>query len=182
VSGVTTWLARWFRRLAAVALLGGLIALLAWLRTPERISDADGTPVHVMDGDSLRIGDRVVRLQGVDAVELRQSCADGEGGQWSCGLEARDALEALVARGGLRCLSGEQDCYRRAVARCSTKELRDIAARLVAQGWAVSGTGRNDGRYLAEQAEAKDAGRGIWRGPFARPADWRAMHPRPIED
>ena len=170
---------RLLRRVGGLLLLAGLLLLLAWLRTePEQLIDAGGARVHVMDGDSLRIGERVVRIEGIDAVELRQLCADGDGGEWSCGLEARSALEAMVAKGGLVCASSEQDRYRRAVARCRTMAVRDIGSALVAQGWAVSGDGRGDGRYLVQQVAAQAGARGIWRGTFQRRADWRAGHAR----
>jgi endonuclease YncB( thermonuclease family) len=172
------WLWRWVRRVPALLLLAGLLALLAYLRTPEQFSDADGARVYVMDGDSLRIGPRIIRLAGIDAVELHQLCEGADKAQWSCGLEAREALRDLVARGDLACASSGGDRYGRAIAQCSAQGSRNLAADLAALGWAVSGDGRGDGRYLAEQAEAKAAARGIWRGTFQRPAEWRAAHPR----
>ena len=38
------------------------------------------------------------------------------------------------------------------------------------------GFGRSDYQELQDEAEA--AKRGIWRGSFERPADWRAANPR----
>jgi len=35
--------------------------------------------VHVIDGDSLRTGSEEIRLVGIDAPELRQTCRDGQG-------------------------------------------------------------------------------------------------------
>lgn len=167
---------RWLRRLAGLLLLAGLLVLLAWPREPERLSDAGGTRVHVMDGDSLRIGERIVRIEGIDAVELRQLCARADGTQWSCGLDARASLRDLVAGGGLACESHEEDRYGRAVSRCATAGTADLGAELVARGWALSGDGRGDGPYLEEEARARAGRRGIWQGRFDRPADWRAAH------
>lgn len=173
---------RWFRRLAAIALLIGLLALLAWRQPPERLTDAQGARVHVIDGDSLRIGDRIVRIEGVDAVELHQLCKAADGAQWSCGLDARKAFHDLVSGGNLVCDSRANDRYGRAIAHCSAAGVEDVGATLVQQGWALSGDGRGDGPYLRQQEEAEDAGRGLWRGTFERPADWRATHPRPVEE
>lgn len=36
--------------------------------------DSDAPPVQVIDGDTLIIGEARIRLQGVDAPELQQSC------------------------------------------------------------------------------------------------------------
>jgi len=170
---------RWVRRLGALLLLAALLVVLALMRAPaDRLTDADGARVYVQDGDSLRIDNRALRLEGVDAVELHQLCRAGDGAQWSCGIEAREALAALVAGGGLTCDSRASDRFGRALVRCSAEGSRDIAADLVAQGWAVSGDGRGNGRYRAEENAARNARRGIWRGSFERPGAWRAAHPR----
>jgi len=170
---------RWLRRLASLALLAGLLVVAALLRAPpERLTAADGASVRVMDGDSLRIGARVVRLAGIDAVELHQSCRARDDAQWSCGLEAREALRELVARGGLACLADGRDRYDRALARCAVNGVPDVAARLVEQGWAIHLEIGGGTRYLPQEAAARVAARGIWLGTFERPADWRAAHPR----
>jgi len=51
---------------------------------------------HAADGDSLAIGGERMRLKGIDAPELVQSC-ERNGRPWACGREARDALQRLVA-------------------------------------------------------------------------------------
>ncbi len=170
---------RWLRRLFALLLLVGLLAVVAFMRAPsERLTDADGARVYVLDGDSLRIGNRTIRIEGVDAVELHQLCRAADDVQWSCGVQAREALGRIVAQGDLVCESRAADRFGRALSRCTTRGSRNLAADLVAQGWAVSGDGRAFGHYIAEQDEARAARRGIWRGGFDRPADWRAAHPR----
>lgn len=167
-------------RLANLALLAGLLLLLAWLRAPEQLTDAEGMTVRVMDGDSLRIGTRIVRIGGIDAVELHQQCKMPDGAVWSCGRDARAALHEMVARGDLVCRSREEDRYGRALAQCAVRDVADVGAALVRQGWAVSGDGRGNGHYRTEQAAAQAASRGIWQGRFDRPGDWRAAnrHPR----
>ncbi|HWJ71187.1 MAG TPA: thermonuclease family protein [Sphingobium sp.] len=175
----TFWIRRWLRRLGALLLLAVLLAIAGLMRGPEdRLTDAGGARVYVQDGDSLRIANRAIRIEGMDAVELHQLCRARDGAQWPCGIEARDALTALVARGQLVCTARASDRFGRALARCSVAGERDIAANMVAQGWAVSGDGRAAGRYRAEQEAARQAQRGIWRGSFERPGAWRAAHPR----
>jgi endonuclease YncB( thermonuclease family) len=53
----------------------------------------------VIDGDSLRIGAKRYRLNGIDAPEADQVCPDG----WSAGVEAR-YLEQLVEGKQIRCI------------------------------------------------------------------------------
>ncbi|MCW2395416.1 MULTISPECIES: thermonuclease family protein [unclassified Sphingobium] len=153
--------------------------MLALLRAPpERIEAADGARVHVMDGDSLRIGPRIVRIADIDAVELNQRCQDAAGQPWDCGTQARDALLALVRGGGLTCESRTTDQYGRAVATCATPRIADVGATMVAEGWAISDLGRGSGAYRQEEEAARSARRGIWRGTFETPSVWRAAHPR----
>ena len=54
----------------------------------------------VIDGDSLRIGAKRYRLNGIDAPETDQVCPDG----WPAGLEARRYLEQLVDGKQIRCI------------------------------------------------------------------------------
>lgn len=169
---------RWLRQIAVLAVLFLILFAIAELRAPPERLTAEGQVIHVIDGDSLRIGERTVRLQGIDAVEFHQPCRMPDGKEWRCGTEARKALAVLTAKGGLACELQATDQFGRAVSTCSVAGVDDLAAALVAQGWAVSGDGEREGGYIAEQKAAQAARRGIWRGSFDRPAIWRAAHPR----
>lgn len=133
--------------------------------------------VRVADGDSLELGGERIRLEGIDAPELRQSCGAPDGGPadaaWPCGEKARQALKRLVSAGEVSCRPVDEDRYGRAVAIC-TAGGRDVGAAMVEEGWAVA-TGL---AYLREQGRAREARRGIWAGSFEMPAQWRARHPR----
>lgn len=169
---------RRFRAVAATLLLAGL-TLAAWFWRPMPVASVP--LVHVIDGDSLTVrnGDArlTIRLSGIDAVEYRQSCTRA-GVDWSCGREARSALERLAGRGPLLCTLSAKDHYGRTLAECRTAKYPDgvdLGAEMVRQGWAVA----NDDAYLAEEGAAQTARRGIWQGDFTAPADWRAAHERP---
>ena len=162
------------RKLGAWLLLALLTALALWLEhePAEEIRTAGGEPVHVIDGDSFRVGGREIRLAGIDAPEYRQTCSDATGGSWHCGKEARTALEKLVKGGELSCSKEAEDRYGRALARCRASG-RDLAREMARLGWAL---GARDERFeepSQEMAEAKAARRGIWRGRHEHPADWR---------
>lgn len=47
---------------------------------------------EVLDGDTLTVGGIPVRLVGIDAPELRQTCKDQVGGEYPCGEAASGAL------------------------------------------------------------------------------------------
>jgi endonuclease YncB( thermonuclease family) len=125
---------------------------------------------RAIDGDSLRgsLGD--IRLIGIDAPELFQECRDGEGRLWSCGREAHAFLRSLVSRGGLSCEAQARDRYGRALSRCSVNGVDDIGEAMVRAGYAVAFMSTS---HQATEADARAAKRGIWRGTFERPQDWR---------
>src|SRR5437762_5667666 len=54
-------------------------------------------PVRVVDGDTLVLGERHIRLEGIDAPETDQVCLDTVGRRWTCGITARDYLAAYIA-------------------------------------------------------------------------------------
>ncbi len=171
---------RWKRRarsLVALLLLAGM-AWAAWIWRP--VPPIRLSLVQVIDGDSLTLRHEdnalTIRLTGLDAVEYRQDCARADGTRWACGHQARTALETLAGRGPLLCDLAAKDRYGRTLAACRTApDGVDLATEMIRQGWAVA---TDDGHAL-EEAEARAKRRGIWQGPFVRPADWRAAHERP---
>lgn len=151
---------------AALALAYGLDQASLWLR-PSKTGMA-----RAVDGDSLELEGRSIRLTGLDAPELAQTClADGK--PYPCGRQARSVLASIADKAPLDCRIAGQDRFGRDLAQCFAGGT-DIAAELVRLGWALA-----DGDYEREQAQARAAAAGIWRGTFQPPADWRRDNPRP---
>ena len=123
-----------------------------------------------IDGDSLRSSNEEIRLVGIDAPELFQTCLDEHGRSWACGRAAHSFLQALSSRGVLACAPYSNDRYGRKLSTCSAGPIADVGEAMVRGGHAVNFM---DGRYDAAEAEARDAKRGIWRGSFERPQEWR---------
>ncbi len=122
--------------------------------------------VHVIDGVSLRLGGTDIRLKGIDAPELRQTCRRS-GRSYPCGQVAREALSRLVAGRQVRCRVVGRDRYGRSLARCEAGDV-DLGATLVRQGLAVA-----YGDYSREEAAARTRSAGLWAGEFERPDLWR---------
>ncbi|WP_157959618.1 thermonuclease family protein [Devosia submarina] len=122
------------------------------------------------DGDSFRLGDERVRLLGIDAPELQQTCRDEKGRDWPCGLAARDRMAALLAEGGVDCRPEGHDQYGRLLSTCTVRG-RDLALAMVSEGLAISAD-----KHKREEQAARQARRGIWRGGFDLPRDWRRDH------
>ncbi len=160
-----------------VALLVGALALLyLWQastgRSPWKAEVAETGTAAPIDGDSLRVNGKEIRLKGIDAPEYAQTC-ERLGKEVACGREAAAALRRQLARGPVTCLGAERDRYGRLLAHCRVLGV-DIAAFLVREGHAVA-----FGEYLAEEAEARNDNRGLWSGKFESPRAWREKHPRP---
>jgi endonuclease YncB( thermonuclease family) len=106
---------------------------------------------HVIDGDTIAIGAARVRIHGIDAPETGQRCELTEGQQISCDVQDVDTYGRLVSV----CHAGGQD----------------VGKVLVEDGlaWAFV---RYSEDYLAEEAAAQAAGRGIWRGGARPTTPW----------
>jgi endonuclease YncB( thermonuclease family) len=148
-------------------------AAAAWLGEllPGGGPDMAG-PAAVVDGDTIRLGGRTIRLDGIDAPEARQTCRR-DGRPWPCGAEATDALRRVLHVHGAeaRCTTTGRDRYDRTLARCRV-DGRDLGALQVREGWAVAYR-RYSSRYVPEEWLAWAGGRGIWAGEFEMPGDWR---------
>ena len=129
-----------------------------------------GTP-RVIDGDTLKVNGARVRLHGIDAPESVQTCiADGR--RWRCGQRAASALAQRISGGSVSCKERARDAYGRMVAMCRAGG-KDLNAWLVSEGWALAYRSYSLD-YVDEEASARIARRGVWRGRFVEPWDWRA--------
>ncbi len=172
-----------FRRLAVMA---GLLFLASLWLYPEAYGligggetiAATGEKIAVRDGDTLTIGTQDQRLHGIDAPEFSQICQDEKGADWPCGKLARVEMQTLVGGHVISCDVRARDKYQRNVATCRDESGRDLGRTMVERGLAVSFGGFAEGPYASDEADAKAAKRGLWRGRFDPPSSWRAGHPR----
>lgn len=124
----------------------------------------------IIDGDTLVIHGKRIRLEGVDAPESRQRCGDG-GTEWACGQQAAMALSEWVADRPVSCHSQGTDRYQRVLARCFVGN-EDMQAWLVSNGWAMAYR-RYSKDYVAAEEHAAATRAGMWRGEFMPPWEWR---------
>ncbi|RRH72465.1 thermonuclease family protein [Falsigemmobacter faecalis] len=124
----------------------------------------------VIDGDTIDIQKQRIRLHAIDAPESAQRCWKGAS-EWRCGQTATLALKNKIDRHPVRCEQINRDRYGRIVARCFLGET-NLNAWLVEEGHAVAAPqyGKD---YIAHEARAQAARRGIWAGEFIVPSDWR---------
>ncbi|KQO94262.1 thermonuclease family protein [Methylorubrum extorquens] len=161
------------RRLLA-ALLVPALALLAGLQAPPaRAGEAAprivSGPATVIDGATLDLGGRRLRLYGMDAPDLDQTCSDGHERDYSCGRAAAAALTARIGGESVTCeLSGADG-----TALCR-RDGEDLAAWMVANGYAIADRSA-PAAYEAQDRRAWGRRVGLWSGVFEIPADRRRM-------
>lgn len=130
----------------------------------------------VIDGDTIEIHGKRVRLHGIDAPESRQECSRPTGRKWLCGQQAALALADKVGRGTVRCEKRDRDRYGRLLAVCFQRG-EDLNQWLVASGWAVAYR-KYSSDYVTAEASAQRARAGVWSGEFEAPWEWRAAKRR----
>jgi endonuclease YncB( thermonuclease family) len=121
---------------------------------------------RVVDGDSLELEGRRLRLRGIDAPEIDQTCVTA-GKEQRCGLIAARQLRAQTEDQTIECRLYQTDRYGRDLAECKAGGTA-LNAWMVRTGLAVS-----YGDFAAEEQLARAERTGIWAGTFERPADWR---------
>ena len=139
-------------------------------RPREPIQTDVAVRARVIDGDTIEVGSVRIRLFGLDAPESAQRCLAGSR-RWPCGEQATRALVGRIDGRSVACEERDQDRYGRIVAVCRYGG-QDVNAWLVREGWAMAYR-RYSSAYASEEASAKAAKRGVWRGEFVPPWDWR---------
>ena len=159
------------RQLRNRAMLAATLATA--LTAPALAQTSVSGPASALDGDSLSVSGLSVRLFGIDAPELKQTCSRA-GTVWNCGEQAKAQLQSLVEGRQVHCVKKTIDDYGRAVSICSVEGV-DLGKTMVSFGWAVSFS-RYGTLYESDQLEAKTARLGIWDSDFELPQDYRARN------
>ncbi len=127
---------------------------------------ADAAQVAVVDGDTLRLRDTVIRLRGVAAPARGAGCGPVEGQAVDCGGRASVILASLVSRGRTECRLDGRDASGRALGLCRSGGV-EINRAVVESGWAVAEPDQPalDTAERAAQAQR----RGLWAARTASP-------------
>lgn len=120
--------------------------------------------VTVIDGDTIRLRDHTIRLYGIDAPELDQSChRQTTGAEWPCGSKAAERLRQVIEGRSVICNELGSDRDGPLIALCFNARGYDLAAEVVASGLAWADR-RNTDDYAWTEDRARERGVGIWDG------------------
>ncbi|MBK1659708.1 thermonuclease family protein [Paracraurococcus ruber] len=128
--------------------------------------------VRVLDGETLRLGERVLRLHALRVPERgAATCRDPAGRTVDCAAAAAAALASLVAGRDVACRVQGEDRHGRAIGTCEAGGV-ELNASLVAAGWALADGGAAPALAALEGA-ARQGGRGAWASAVPAPETWR---------
>lgn len=112
---------------------------------------AAAADIQVIDGGTLIVDGRTVRLWGIEAPTAERTCLTTAGRSWPCGKHVRDQLRSVVQENEVVCQPKAQGFEL-----CRIAGL-DAGALLVKEGLA-----RARGDYQELEARARSARVGLW--------------------
>ena len=139
----------------------------------------------VIDGDTVHIKSKKIRLEGIDAPEIRQKCQKtflkisaivgvNLSKKYWCGVISKEKLINKIRKSKIKCISSSKDRYQRYLATCY-KDSINLNKWMVRSGYAVAYK-RYSKDYVGDEKYAKEKKLGIWKGSFDRPEKWRKLN------
>jgi endonuclease YncB( thermonuclease family) len=135
----------------------------------ERSWRADANAIRIVDGETIGLGERVVRLSGISAPARGEACRAATGEVFDCGGAATAALTRLVAGRAVACRIVGHDGFGRGLGQCDAAGA-DLNRALVGDGYAVA-TGS---ALRTNEMEARRSARGLWAHAAGAPPAWRS--------
>lgn len=132
--------------------------------------------VGVINGDVLTMNGRIIKLFGVAAPDISQTCADMSGRGYKCGQQSIAWLSSWLADNEVKCHIINED-ERGVLSGVCMLGPYDIGAALINSGWAVADI-RQTQIYIPYQNQALSNKRGLWQGEFYMPWDWQKIQAR----
>ena len=137
--------------------------------TPDHVWRAPASSVRIVDGETIGLGDRVVRLAGIDAPARGDACRSARGDAFDCGAAAAAALARLVVGRDLSCRIVGNDDFGRGLGECDAAGA-EVNSAMVRDGFALS----RSSALGAEEFAARREARGLWAHGAGSPPGWRA--------
>lgn len=141
-------------------------------QTPQQVKNTISGTAKVINGDTIKIGRRIVRLFGIDAPEANQTCADKSGNSYRCGQRAALELKRMLGNSEVVCSIMQQNSKGHAIGTCVVG-VYDIGAAMIVSGWALAYREFSGNVYVPYENKAREKQIGLWEGEFYTPWDWR---------
>ena len=144
----------------------------------SEISSVSGY-AKIIDGDTIKINSKKIRLHGIDAPEKKQTCKKpyliigifSFTKSYSCGQVSTDKLIKKINNQIIKCKIKNVDRYNRLIGECY-KRNENLNAWLVSNGYAVAYR-KYSKKYIPDEKNAKNNNLGIWQGKFEMPWNFR---------
>ena len=160
------------------------IIILLMFSTNILAEEIIGIP-KIVDGDTVYINNYKIRLEGIDAPEMKQECKREKlkissiigytfYEDYYCGKYSKEKLAAKVSGSKIRCISSTKDRYKRYLAKCF-KDGINLNQWMVRSGLAVAYR-RYSKEYIPDEDFAKENKLGLWKGKFLNPEKWRKLN------
>ena len=127
-------------------------------------------PAFVIDGDTIKVKNKRIRLHGIDAPERNQWCLK-KSKKYRCGETATRALKEKIGVAEINCKEMNTDRYKRVIAICRMGTL-NLNKWMVRKGWALAYF-QYSRDYEYDEKVARNTKSGLWGGNFVKPWHWR---------
>ena len=139
----------------------------------------------IVDGDTVYINNYKIRLEGIDAPEMKQKCKKEKlkissiigytfYEDYYCGKHSKENLEAKVKGSNIKCIFFTKDRYKRYLAKCVKGKI-NLNRWMVRNGYAVAYR-RYSKEYIPDEDFAKENKLGLWQGKFLNPEKVRKLN------
>jgi len=144
----------------------------------ENINKISGF-AKIVDGDTIKINSKKIRLYGIDAPEKKQKCKKtyltisfmSFTKDYMCGEVSTQKLIKKINNQKLNCNIIDVDRYKRLIGECFKRNI-NLNSWMVSNGYAVAYR-KYSKKYVLDEINAKNNKLGIWQGKFEMPWDYR---------
>ena len=136
------------------------------------VQNVSSNIVHVIDGDTIKIGNEKIRFSGIDAPELNQDCFKN-GKKILCGVLAKKALLKKIGNKVPKCIIEGKDIYKRILAECFVNG-DSLSKFLVRNGYAFAYR-KYSKKFIEDEEFARKNKLGLWSMRFEYPWKFRKL-------
>ena len=144
-------------------------------------SEIIGVP-KVVDGDTIHIKSYKIRLEGIDAPEMRQKCKKSYlqiiflnfQKDYYCGQISKKKLIQKIGNEPVKCILSGKDRYKRYLGKCLKGKI-NLNRWMVRNGYAIAYR-KYSKLYILDENYAREEKLGMWKGSFIKPEKWRKLN------